>query len=246
MIGISYGNYAGQLQYPIVNQNEKKNSQNAFKTELSNEGSHIKAVPDGSWATCAEVNRIPSKYALKSDDAITWHWRQPGAEYRFFHAAESTEENPVLVVRGVNEQGKLFEEKINVRQIDPRNITVLEIEALEHFRPGECKAISYHFGDENRGLQERFDYVAVAHKYIEACNRGGYVQSAAGRKEELDFICSFTGSSAESDMNAFSLDDFFEENKKNLELCANIARERLIAGMAKRCSEELSDLLWKK
>lgn len=42
MIGISYGNYAGQLQYPIVNQNEKKNSQNAFKTELSNEGAHTK------------------------------------------------------------------------------------------------------------------------------------------------------------------------------------------------------------
>ena len=135
MIGISYGNYAGQLQYPIVNQNEKKNSPNAFKTELSNEGAHTKAAPDGSWATCAEVNRIPSKYALKSDDAITWHWRQPGAEYRFFHAAESTEENPVLVVRGVNEQGKLFEEKIDVKQIDPRNITVIQIEALENLRP---------------------------------------------------------------------------------------------------------------
>lgn len=94
-------------------------------------------------------------------------------------------------------------------------------------------------------MQERFDYVAVAHKYIAACKRGGYAQSAAVRKEELDFICSFTGSSSEPGMNAFSLDDFLEENKKNLELCANLARERLIAGMSKRCSEELSDLLWR-
>ncbi len=246
MISTTYGNYTGQLKYPAIKQSEKKNPENTFKTGLSNKEYRINAKPDGSWATCAEVDRIPSKYALKGDGAITWHWRDPGAEYRFFHAAESTDENPILVVRGVDEQGRLFEEKIDVRQIDPRNITVLEIEALEHFRPDECKTISYHFGDEIRGLQERFDYVAVAHKYIAACKRGGYAQSAAHRKEELDFICSFTGSSSEPGMNAFSLDDFLEENKKNLELCANLARERLIAGMSKRCSEELSDLLWGK
>ncbi len=239
MISTTYGNYTGQAKYPIVKQSEKKNPNKAFKTGFSNEDGCIR------FTTNVEVDRIPSKYALKDDDAITWHWYQSGEEYRFFYAAESTDENPVLVVRGVDGQGKLFEEKIDVRQIDPHNITVLEIQALEHFKPGECKWISYHYGTETRELQERFDYVAVAHKYIAACKRGGYAQSAAHRKEELDFICSFTGSSSESGMNAFSLDDFLEENKKNLELCANLARERLIAGMSKRCSEELSDLLWR-
>ena len=238
MMDISYGNYSvttGQAKYQPVNQNGKSSSNDTFRTKISKEDMYIKAVPEKSWA---EVDKIPCKYALKSEKATRWHWHAPGAEYRFYHAAESTDENPVMVVRGIDEHGKFFEEKIDVRKIDPYNTNLLEIQALEHFKPGDFKSISCYFGADTPEIQERFDFVAGIQEMIEACNGLHLTEQVIMHREDMDFVLGFTGITARPYQ--------YTVNKKNLELYSRAARERMVAGMAKRCQRDFTDEFWKK
>ena len=87
MIGISYGNAlltAGQRKYQTANSNRKYSGKGGFGTKVPNEERYIKTVSRGNFETCAEVDKIPCKYALKDEKAIGWHWKAPGIEYRFF------------------------------------------------------------------------------------------------------------------------------------------------------------------
>ena len=258
MIGISYGNYnsmtAGQTRYQTADRSKKSSGEVSFGTKVSNQEHYISAPRDGSWATCPEVDKIPSKYELKDGKAITWRWAEPGIEYRFFHAAESTEENPVLVARGVDKHGKLFEEKIDVRKIDPYNINILELAALND--AANISLSDPYAGFEGYGyreLNERFDFIAGAQEKRMCCNRLRLSEEASRWTKDIDFILSFTGASARPDrvgnnfkLDAESLSHFARENERNLERYSSAAKERLIYSMAKKCSEELSDMLWEK
>lgn len=255
MIELCNGNYpmtTGQSRYQATKSIRKCSGKNDFGTKVSNEEHYIKTVSKGNFETCAEVDKIPCKYALKDGKAIGWHWKIPGIEYRFFHAAESTEENPVLVARGVDEHGKLFEEKIDVKQIDPYNTTPLEIDALSYFRPGEHYSISTcNLHGKEPGINERFDYVARTRERLASCSRLHLSKEAAWNKKDLDFVLGFTNHSGAGRIgNPFQLDSDilsdFVESKRQLELCSSAARERMISGMARKCSEELSDMFSKK
>lgn len=238
MMDISYANLSvttGQAKYQSVNQNKKSPSNDAFRRKMSNGDIYIKAPPKKSWA---EVDKIPCKYALKSEGAISWHWHAPGAEYRFYHAAESTDENPVIVARGVDEHGKFFEEKIDVRKIDPYDTNILELQALERFKPGDFKSINYYLGADLPEIQERFDFIAGIQEMIEACKELRLTEQVTMDKEDMDFVLSFTGSTARPYRHTV--------NKKNLELYSRAARERMAAGMAKKCSKEFLDEFWEK
>ena len=228
-VGISYGSYssaAGQLKHQAANSSKKSSRNGTYGTNVFHEERYIKTVSRGNFETCAEVDKIPCKYALKDEKAIGWHWKAPGIEYRFFHAVESTEENPVLVARGVDEHGKLFEEKIAVKQIDPYNTTPLEIDALSYFRPGEHYSIStYNLYGKEPGINERFDYVARTQERLASCSRLHLSEEAAWNKKNLDFVLRFTENHAGADRigTYFKLDSdilmgFAEENKRNLEL----------------------------
>ena len=261
MIGISYGNYdsrtSAQSRYQTAGRSQKSSGNDSFGTKVSNQEHYISVLPGRNWptwATCPEVDKIPSKYELKDGKAITWRWAEPGVEYRFFHAAESTDENPVLVARGVDEHGKLFEEKIDVRQIDPYNINVLELTALnDAANTSLSNPYELYAGYEYKGIQERFDFITGAQRKIADCNRLHLPEEASHWTENIDFILSFTGAAIRPDrvgnnfqLDADSLSNFAKENQRNLELYSSAARERLIYGMARKCSEELSDMLWKK
>ncbi len=259
MIGLLNRNYsmaARQPKYQTANSNKKRSGSDVLGTNVSNEEHYIRVVRDKNirnYPTFAEVDKIPAKYALKDGKEIGRHWQHPGIEYRFFHAAESTEENPVLVARGVDEHGKLFEEKIDVKQIDPHNTTVLELKALSYFRPGEHYSIdAYNLYGKEPGINERFDYVARTQERLASCNRLHLSEEAAWNKKDLDFVLGFTENHTGADrigtyfkLDSDSLMDFAEENKRNLELYSEAARERLISGMARKCSEELFDMLKK-
>ena len=258
MIGVSYGSYpmmSGQTKYQTANNNKKSNGNHGFGTKLINGEYYIHVARDENvrnYPTFPEVDKIPSKYALKDNKPLGRHWRAPGIEYRFFHAAESTEENPVLVARGVDEHGKLFEEKIDVKQINPYNTTHLELEALSYFKPGEHHMIVTPFGSDGLGLQDRFDFITDYQRDIRACGRLNLRKEAAWLQEEVDFLLSFTNGSARPNKigSAYTVDadflaDFANENSRNLELYSSAVRERMISGMARKCSEELSDMLWK-
>ena len=56
-----------------------------------------------------------------------------GLSFYIKYAEESTEDNPVVIAKGVDENGKEFEEKININDINLRNASYVEMRCLEAY-----------------------------------------------------------------------------------------------------------------
>ena len=120
MIDISYRNYSSataQSRYQISNRNRKNSSNEAFKTAISGNAAYIEQTSVRKGLTWDDVKKIPGKYALKDGNSISVYHSTGNCGYKFYHAAESTDDSPVLDAKGVDEHGVYFEEKINVKQI---------------------------------------------------------------------------------------------------------------------------------
>lgn len=221
---VSCKNYfasSGQSRYQTVSQRSGPND--SFKIRVTDHAAYIEQTTAGRGVTWEDVEKIPGKYALKDGNSISVYHSTGDCGYKFYHAAESTEEYPVLVAKGVDEHGTYFEEKINVKQINPYDTSTLELQALAHFKPGEYKSVSNPYDcmyGQEKGLRERFNFVAGAQTLIHAWRRIGHAGQAGQWNDELNFLLGYT-----------------ENIKRNLELYCNAAMERLAAGMAKRCSE---------
>ena len=50
---------------------------------------------------------------------------------------DSTDENPVVLAKGVDENGKEFEQRIYINDVDPSTATVVEMRALEAYQKVE-------------------------------------------------------------------------------------------------------------
>ena len=111
-------------------------------------------------------------------------------------------------------------------------------------------ALTFNLNGKEPGINERFDYVARTQERLASCNRLHLSEEAAWNKKDLDFVLGFTENHTGADQigTCFKLDSdilkgFTEENKRNLELYSSAVRERMISGMARKCSEELFDML---
>lgn len=254
MVNISGRNYSlgtNQSEYRAVNRGGGNNSKDTYKTKVAGNTVYIEdtsAGNDGNW------NKIPGKYALKEDGYIAYIYNGPGSEYKLFYAAESTDERPVMVAKGVDEYGMYFEEKIDVKNINPYNMNRIELDALSYCKPEERGMMSTPYscmaGQRERELRERFNYVGGAQTLIKAWSRNGYAGQAAQWNAELNFVLGYTentaraiGAEEDYKVNTDLYTSISEENKRNMELYCSAARERMAAGIAKRCSEELLDLL---
>ena len=58
------------------------------------------------------------KVYLKTDDMLFSGGNGTGLSFYIKYAEESTEDNPVVIAKGVDENGKEFEEKININDIN--------------------------------------------------------------------------------------------------------------------------------
>lgn len=255
MINTSFRNYSSvmdQSKYQASNRNRKNSSSDVFKTSISGNAVYIEQTPVEIGISWDDVNKIPGKYALKDGNSISVYHSIGNCGYKFFHAAESTDDAPVLVAKGVDEHGKYFEEKINVKQINPYNTSTLELQALAHFKPGD-RTIGNPYDcmqGQEKGLRERFNFVSGTQTLINAWKRIGHAGQAAQWSDELNFLLSYTENTVSSGsienkypLNVSFFESISEESKKNMELYCNAARERLVTSMAKKCSEDLLDLL---
>lgn len=254
MIDISCKNYflaAGQSGYQAVNRSRKRNPNDMFKTQIIGNTVYIEQTSVGRGISWSDVRKIPGKYALKDGNSITMYYTMGECGYEFFHAAESTEENPVLVAKGVDMYGTYFEEKIDVKQINPYNTSTLELQALSHFKPDKAMMNPYDCMEgQEKDLRERINYVAGAQNLIAAWKRIGHSGQAAQWRDELNFLLDYTENTAEAGVagNEYKVNEALFEGisegyKRNMELYCNAARERLAASIAKRCSEDLLNLL---
>ena len=70
---------------------------------------------------------------MKTDDMLYSGGNGTGLSFYIKYAENSTEEDPMVVAKGVDENGDEFQQLIHINQIDPRNATIVEMRALEAY-----------------------------------------------------------------------------------------------------------------
>ncbi|PVX54768.1 hypothetical protein [Bacteroides galacturonicus] len=78
----------------------------------------------------------PKVYQIFTTDNMLWTGGNgTGLSYCLKYSDDSTDENPVVLAKGVDENGKEFEQRIYINDVDPSNATVVEMRALEaHYK----------------------------------------------------------------------------------------------------------------
>ncbi len=84
------------------------------------------------------------------------------------YAEESTEEDPVVVAKGVDEYGEEFEQTIHINKINPNYATIVEMRALEAHTGVEKQNgfTSLPMETGNMGLHERRNFMDMFQKQI--------------------------------------------------------------------------------
>lgn len=110
-------------------------------------------------------------YSLK-DDMIYSGGNASGLSFYLKYAPDSTEEDPVVIAKGVDENHKEFEKTIRINDINPNNATYVEMRALAaHLKlPPDT-----NYGQMNsktggrtlpEGLNDRNNYIEVMGNYM--------------------------------------------------------------------------------
>ena len=115
------------------------------------------------------------KVYLKTDDMLFSGGNGTGLSFYIKYAEESTEDNPVVIAKGVDENGKEFEEKININDINLRNASYVEMSALEaYYNVDKGNSLS-SFPQETgcMELNDRCDLISSFEKFIQDMNKLG-------------------------------------------------------------------------
>ena len=155
----------------------------------------------------------PKVYQIFTTDNMLWTGGNgTGLSYCLKYADDSTDENPVVLAKGVDENGKEFEQRIYINDVDPSNATVVEMRALEaHYKvekQGGFTSLPLEAG--NMGLNDRRDFIAMFKKSIEDLRKVNemYVpeQLQAGFSDMIDEYVHFNDSARNSIMEKMTPD----------------------------------------
>ena len=118
----------------------------------------------------------PKVYQIFTTDNMLWTGGNgTGLSYCLKYADDSTDENPVVLAKGVDENGKEFEQRIYINDVDPSSATVVEMRALEaHYKvekQGGFTSLPLEAG--NMGLNDRRNFITMLKKSIEDLNKLG-------------------------------------------------------------------------
>jgi len=149
------------------------------------------ASTDSFVSTMGKVSDNHSSYKvyMKKDDMLYSGGNGTGLSFYLKYAEDSTEDNPKVLARGVDENGNEFEQTINVNDVNPRNATIIEMHALEA-TSGATKRnglTSLPMGSENVGINQRQDFMAAFKKNIADMNLLGEKKTATEYSKLHDF-----------------------------------------------------------
>lgn len=106
----------------------------------------------------------------KTDDMLYSGGNGSGLSFYIKYAKESTKEDPIVVAKGVDENGEEFEQTIHINQISPCHATLVEMRALEAYldvdKNGGLSSLPLAPGLGNMGLHDRGDFMAMFQKTI--------------------------------------------------------------------------------
>ncbi len=95
-----------------------------------------KAQQDVAGKSFAQsVNNVastPKVYNIFTDEDMLWTGGNgTGLSYYLKYAENSTEDDPIVIAKGVDENGDEFEKTIHINRVNPKSATVVEMRALE-------------------------------------------------------------------------------------------------------------------
>ena len=105
---------------------------------------------------------------MKTDDMLYSGGNGTGLSFYLKYAEDSTEDDPAVVAKGVDENGNKFEQTIHINKINPTCATYVEMRALEAYTGVEKKNgfSSLPLSDGNMGLNDRRNFMDMFEKTI--------------------------------------------------------------------------------
>ena len=105
---------------------------------------------------------------MKTDDMLYSGGNGTGLSFYIKYAEGSTENDPTVIAKGVDENGNEFEQTIHINKINPKCATVVEMRALEaHLsvdKNGGLSSLPPETGE--MGLHDRADFMDMFQKQI--------------------------------------------------------------------------------
>ncbi len=151
-------NGIGAASYPVMGygntrQVRKNEAETAFSDTLNN--------------TAAAAPHTSIVY-LKTDDMLYSGGNGTGLSFYIKYAQNSTDEDPTVVAKGVDENGKEFEQTIHINDINPQHASVVEMHALEAYLDVDKNGglSSLPMGTGMMGLHDRADFMGLFEKQI--------------------------------------------------------------------------------
>ena len=108
-------------------------------------------------------------YNIFTDEDMLWTGGNgTGLSYYLKYAEDSTEDDPTIIAKGVDENGDEFEKTIHINKVNPKSATVVEMRALEaHMgvkKLGGFTSLPLETGA--MGLNDRMDFMDMLQKQI--------------------------------------------------------------------------------
>ena len=108
------------------------------------------------------VASTPKVYNIFTDEDMIWTGGNgTGLSYYLKYAENSTEDDPIVIAKGVDENGEEFEKTIHINEVNPKSATVVEMRALEAHtgvkKLGGFTSLPLETG--NMGLNDRRDFM---------------------------------------------------------------------------------------
>ena len=119
-----------------------------------------------------QLNSIAGKgqiVYMKTDDMLYSGGNGTGLSFYLKYAEDSTEDDPIVVAKGIDENGNEFEQTIHINKINPKCATLVEMRALEaHLdvdKRGGFSSLPMG-GTGEMGLHDRADFMNLFEKAI--------------------------------------------------------------------------------
>lgn len=111
----------------------------------------------------------PKQVYMMTDDMLYSGGNGTGLSFYIKYADESTEDNPIVIAKGVDENGKEFEQKIAIKDINPSCASIVEMQALEaHYNVDKRGGLtSLPNGIGNMGLNDRRNFLSMFEEAVQ-------------------------------------------------------------------------------
>ncbi len=112
-----------------------------------------------------QVNNVAAKKShivyMKTDDMLYSGGNGTGLSFYIKYAEGSTQDDPTVIAKGVDENGDEFEQTIHINKINPKFATIVEMRALEAYTGVEKKNgfSSLPMETGSMGLNDRRDFM---------------------------------------------------------------------------------------